>query len=416
MRVKLNTIPKTLKLNGKRVLLRVDFNVPLKKIGKLQKVADPARLRHALPTIVRLSKAGARLILVTHVGEPNGKIITKLRVRPIIDELARLLPDDIPRPKSIYHWRFNQLRQKVTALNNGEILCLENVRFHKGEETNDPVFAKNLASLGNIYVNEAFSVSHRAHASLVGVCRYLPHYAGWRLAEEVAVLDRVSVRPRQPLVLVIGGAKVHDKTALMIKLAVLAKVILVAGVVANTLLKMKGISVGRSLVDEHPAINSIKSLLKKRQAFFGFKEKIFLLQLPLDAVVSESPDGPARLIDFSAGQILKPTESIRDIGPQTMRLFSSFIRRAKTIIWNGPMGLIEQRSFRHGSLVVAEMIAARSKGKAFGLVGGGESISVLNETGMAEYVDYVSTGGGAMLEYLSGQSLPGLKCLKKSRY
>jgi phosphoglycerate kinase len=245
------------------------------------------------------------------------------------------------------------------------------------------------------------------------VCRYLPAYAGWRLAEEVAALDRVSIRPRRPFVLVLGGAKAHDKIALMIKLAPRATVILLAGVVANTLLRMKGIDIGRSRFDEHPAVASLKELMKKRQAFLGLKEKVNLLELPLDVVAASGSDGAARLVDFSAGETLKPEESIYDIGPKTMRRFSMFLRKAKTIVWNGPMGMIEQRRFRHGSLVIAEMIAARSKGEAFGLVGGGETIAVLNETGMAEHIDYISTGGGAMLQYLSGQELPGLKPLFK---
>lgn len=412
MRGRLKIIPKNFKLKGKRVLLRVDFNVPLEKVGAKYRVMDTARLEQAIPTIVRLSKSGARIILLTHVGEPGGKIITALRVKPIIEKLKHLLPKDVPRPRSIYHWRFKQLRSLTRNMKDGEILCLENVRFHKGEKTNDSAFAKELASLANLYINEAFAASHRAHASLVGVCHYLPAYAGWRLAEEVTALDRVGKHPHQPFVLVLGGAKAHDKTALMIKLAPRAAVILLAGVIANTLLKMKGVGIGRSRIDDHPSsVTALKNLMEKRQKFPGLKEQVFLLELPLDAIVANSPDEPARVVDFSAGESLKPIESIYDIGPKTMRHFSMFLRKARTIVWNGPMGMIEQRRFRHGSLVVAEMIAARSKGKAFGVVGGGESLAVLDETGMAKHVDYISTGGGAMLEYLSGQELPGLKAL-----
>ena len=413
MRGRLKTIPDNFKLKGKRVLVRVDFNVPLEKVGAKYRVMDTARLEHAIPTIVRLSRAGAKVILLTHVGAPGGKIITGLRVKPIVEKLKHLLPKDVPRPRSIYHWRFKQLRPLVENLKEGEIFCLENVRFNKGEETNDLVFAKELSTLADLYVNEAFSVSHRAHASIVGVCRYLPHYAGWRLAEEIAALDRVSVRPRQPFVLVLGGAKAHDKTAVMIKLAPRAAVILAAGVIANTLLKIKGVNIGRSKVDDHPSVGLLKNLMNKRSKIAGLKESVMLIELPIDAIVAESAHGPARIVDLSIGEQLKPPEVIYDIGPQTMRRFSMFLRRAKTIVWNGPMGLIEQRRFRHGSLVVGEMIAARSKGKAFGLVGGGETIAVLSETGMAEHVDYISTGGGAMLEYLSGQELAGLKPLLK---
>src|SRR3989338_8269233 len=246
MRGRLKTIPDNFKLKGKRVLLRVDFNMPLEKVGSKYRVVDTARLEHAIPTIVRLSKAGARVILLTHVGEPGGKIITALRVKPIVEKLNHLLPKDVPRARSIYHWRFKQLRSLTRSLGDGEILCLENVRFHKGEKENDPAFAKELSTLADIYVNEAFSVSHRTHASLVGICKYLPPYAGWRLVEEISALERASVRPRHPFVLVLGGAKAHDKIALMIKLAPRAKAILLAGVVANTLLQMKGIGIGRS--------------------------------------------------------------------------------------------------------------------------------------------------------------------------
>lgn len=393
------------------MLLRVDFNVPLEKAGAKYRVTDTARLEHAIPTIVRLSKAGAKVILLTHVGAPQGKIITGLRVKPIVEKLKHLLPKDVPRPRSIYHWRFKQLRPLVSDLKEGDVFCLENVRFHKGEETNDTTFAKELATLADIYVNEAFSVSHREHASVSAICRYLPHYAGWRLAEEIAALDHVSVQPRQPLVLVLGGAKAHDKIALMTKLAPRAAVILAAGVIANTLLKINGIGIGRSKVDDHPSVGLLKNLMKKRSKIAGLKEKINLIELPSDGIVAESADAPARVVDWTVGEQVKPQEVIYDIGPKTMRHFSAMIRRARTIIWNGPMGLVEERRFRHGSLVIGEMIAARSKGKAFGVVGGGETIAVLRETGMAEHVDYISTGGGAMLEYLSGVTLPGLQAL-----
>jgi len=274
----------------------------------------------------------------------------------------------------------------------GEIVFLENLRFDKGEENNDRVFAKRLAALADVYVNEAFSVCHREHASVNAIKKYLPSYAGFLLGKEIEMLDRV-IKPIKPLVVVMGGSKISTKIGLIKNLNKKASKILIGGGLANTFLKAKGLEIGKSLFDKG-GLNIAKSLLKNKKII-----------LPIDAVVSQSPNGRPELKDV--GDISKK-DYIFDIGPKTVRLYSKDIREAKTIAWNGPLGMFEKPAFKHGTVALATLIAARSRGKTFGVVGGGETIEAINMTKMQGYVDWVSTGGGAMLSYLGGERMPGL--------
>ena len=412
----LRTLPSSYPLQGKRVLVRVDFNVPLKKVGSRYRVVDDSRLRNALPTIVRLSRAGARVVLITHIGEPGGRVVRALSTAPAAARLAELLPAGIPRPQHAAHWEFLKLRQQVAKLRDGQILCLENVRFCQGEKTNDPVFSKKLAALADLYMNEAFSVSHRAHASVVGVCRYLPHFAGWQLMHEVEALERVSRHARPPFVLVLGGAKVHDKTLIMINLAPRLTSVLLGGVIANTILHMTGHGIGSSRVDGEPPRVSLRRLLKQRRRVDDLTHTMPLLQLPSDVVVARRLTAPPHIVDFAAGEDVPADESIFDIGPHTAAHYARVLAQAETILWNGPLGLIERPSFAKGSRVMAEAIARQSRRGAFSAVGGGDSLAVLSSAGLAASIGFVSTGGGAMLEYLTGKTLPGLKPLLRKRW
>lgn len=411
----LRTLPSSYPLKGKRVLLRVDFNVPLKKNGRTYRVVDDSRLRNAVPTIVRLSRAGARVILVTHIGEPGGQAVRALSTAPAAARLAQLLPAGITRPVHAAHWDFPRLRQRIAKLGDGQIMCLENVRFCPGEKTNDPRFSRNLASLADLYINEAFSVSHRAHASVVGVCRYLPHFAGWQLMQEVEALERVSRHARPPFVLVLGGAKVHDKTLMMINLAPRLTSVLLGGVIANTILQMTGRGIGGSRLDGDPPRGSLRRLLKKRRRVDG-RVRLPLLQLPGDVVVARRVNAPSHTVYFKDGEEVAADESIFDIGPRTAAHYARVLAQAETILWNGPLGLIERPVFAQGSRIVAQAIARQSRRGAFSAVGGGDSLAVLSKAGLVKSMGFVSTGGGAMLEYLTGKTLPGLKPLWRKRW
>lgn len=400
----LHTLPKNFSIKGKRILVRVDFNVPLKKAGRRYKVIDDTRLRYVLPTILRLRRAGAKVILMSHLGQPTGKTMAKYKMKPVVEHLARLLPPNLPKPKTANHWDFLKLQRAINKMKNGEILVLENLRFCKGETENNRAFAKNLSSLAQVYINEGFSVSHRAHASVAAICQYLPHYAGWQFAREINALDRAVKHTKKPLVLVIGGAKVHDKIIMMINLSRHIASVLPGGVVANTLLKVAGIPIGASLRDTKAPIKDIKRLLDKNK----------FLYLPIDVVAARGVNGRMRIVNLSHHETVEKDEMILDIGPETIKMYSKIIVSAKTIIWNGPLGLIEQARFQRGSAAVAREIVKATRLGAFSLAGGGESISILQKTKTIHGVSHISTGGGAMLEYLSGKQLPGVEALKRS--
>lgn len=396
---------------GKRVLLRVDLNVPLRRVGRSWKVVDDSRLREAAITITRLMRARARVIVLAHLGEPKGTIVPSLRLAPVTQELAKLLPRSA-HLQQLTTWERRAVMRACAKVQPGHVLCLENLRFQKGEEKNNPVFATQLAALGDVYMNDAFSVSHRAHASIDALHKLLPAYAGWQLEQEVAALNNVLKHPKRPLILISGGAKVHDKIDLMLALAPHASAILVGGVVGNALLKAAGYAVGKSKIDPSPRGKELRQLLKSQKTIAGLG-KFPLVQLPHDVVVATTPKGEVRVVDLAAGERMKPSEQIFDIGPETIRHFAAVIRVAQTIIWNGPMGLLEEPTFRFGTKALAQLIGARSKGRAYSVVGGGDSLQALDDLKMGEYIDHRSTAGGAMLAYLAGKHLPGLDGLAR---
>lgn len=386
--MKLNSIKNLKKIKGQRVLVRVDFNMPLKD----GEITNDYRLQAALPTLEFLLSQGARVILLAHLGDPDGVIVPELSLKPVAVRLGELLKRPVIFVKETVGYRADEA---VAGLNDGEILLLENLRFNKGEYQDDIKFSKKLATYGDVYVNEAFSVCHRQQASVSSLRRLLPSYHGLQLSGEIEALDKI-LKPEKPLVVVMGGAKISTKLPLIKKLKEPADKILIGGALANNFFKFSGLEVGQSLVDEDE--------LSELEVFFKKGKIDSNLLLPVDVII-KNEKGQAQLLPVEK---VGKTDTILDIGPETIRLFSDHIKKAQTIVWNGPMGYFEERAYSTGTLNIAMAIAARSTGHAFGLVGGGETVAALGETKMSEYIDFISTGGGAMLSYLGGEKMPGL--------
>lgn len=383
------SIKKCKNLRGKRVFLRCDFNVPVKD----GKIMDDARVIANLPTIRYLLRYKCRIILATHFGQPKGKD-QKYSTKIIAEYLGRILDKKIGFVDVCFG---GKAAIAASRLEEGKILFLENLRFDEGEEKNDKVFAKRLAGLAEIYVNNAFGVSHRAHASVSAIKKYLPSYAGLLLEDEIANLNRI-LCPKQPLISVIGGAKIGTKIKLIKSLLKKSEEVLIGGALANNFFVAHKLPVGKSLVDR----DSVKIAEK-------LKGKNIIL--PIDAIVSNKIEGGC--VKIKKITDIDQNEIILDIGPKTIKLFANYIKKANSIIWNGPLGMFENERFKHGTIAVASVIASRSRGAAFGAVGGGETIEALKQTKMEDHIDWVSSGGGAMLSYLGGEKMPGLEGLIK---
>lgn len=397
--MKIRTLSQLKSLKNRRVLLRVDFNVPLGEGGSIDADAD-ARIRAVLPTIERLRKAKARIVIVSHLGRPKGRQ-KKLSLEPVAAHLGTLLGQSVVFVADDIMKKPDTVAAKLGPLEEGGVAMLENIRFYPEEEKNDPKLAKRLASLADVFVNDAFAAAHRAHASTAGVTKHLCSYAGLLMAEELKNLSKLIEKPKKPYVVIIGGAKISTKLPTIRKLLPLADAMLLGGAMANNFFKAMGYEIGRSMssIEE---VKIAKRLLSRKN-----------ICLPVDVVVSGSPKGKPRVCSPTE---IRKNEAVYDIGPETMRMWAEVIKGARTIVWNGPLGLFEQKSFSHGSLTIGRVVAARSKGSAFGVAGGGETLQCIERTGMAEWIDHVSTGGGAMLEFLSGKPLPGVKpLLEKSK-
>ncbi len=379
-------------LAGKTVFLRVDFNVPL-EAGKIK---EDYKIRASLETIKFLLAKGARLVIASHLGEPDGKFVEGLSAKPLANRLRAILKKPVKFSSAPIG---SKTEKAVSNLKPGEILFLDNLRFNAGELSNNRSFAKELAAGADIYVNDAFAVSHRPQASVSAIKGYLPAYAGLLLEKELRALDRI-LKPKDPLVVIIGGAKIGTKAPLISKLYGRASQILLGGALANNFFKYQGFQIGRSLFDAD-------SLCYVKKFFHGRKVASKLI-LPRDVVVKNKQGAFARRL-----QAVKKEDSILDIGPETITLYAGYIKQAQTIIWNGPLGKFEEESFKHGTLAVARLVASRSSGPAYGLVGGGETIAALKLSKMEEYVDWISTAGGAMLTYLGGGKMPGLEKIVK---
>lgn len=383
--MKIKSIKSVQNLNNKRILLRADFNVPVKK----GKILDEFKVMQGLETICYLLKNQSKVIILTHLGKPKAGIKEKkYSVKKIADALSRKLDKKVEYVDDISGFKAGTA---VTKMKPGDIIMLENIRFAKGEESNSKILAKNLAKLADIYVNDAFAVSHRNHASVSAIKRYLPAYAGLLLEKELINLS-MALHPKGSLVVVLGGAKIGTKLPLIKKFYKQADKILIGGGIANNFYKAQGKEIGQSIFD-----NDSLKFAKNYQA----KNLI----IPVDVVAE---DIISKKITVRSADRVSKREAIYDIGPKTIHIFASIIKKADTIFWNGPLGMFENQKYKHGTLAIARVIASRSTGKAFGVVGGGETIEALSMTKMIKYVDWVSTGGGAMLSYLGGEKMPGL--------
>lgn len=384
----INSIRQLKNLKNKTIFLRVDFNVPLKD-GRVQ---DDYRLVAGLETIKFLLAKKCRLLVATHLGEPPGEAVAGYSVKPVAARLKTLLDQPVKLlPEAVGA----KVKAAIGKMKPGEIIMLENLRFHHDEYDNDPRFAKELAALADIYVNDAFAVCHRAQASVSAIKKYLPSYAGLLLEKEISALDRIK-QPIKPLVVIMGGAKISTKAPLIAKLYPKADHILLGGALANDFFKFQGREIGCSLCDEDGAIQV--------RNFFKNKKLAAKIILPIDVVVQTKKGEAALRPPDGVGR----EEYIFDIGPATISLYASYIKKANTLVWNGPLGKFETAGFKQGTLSVARLVAERSSGPAYGVVGGGETVAALQLTKMAEYVDWISTAGGAMLTYLGNGKMPGL--------
>ena len=385
-----------IELKGKRVFIRVDFNVPL---NEKSEITDDTRIVLSLPTIRFASEAGGKVILASHLGRPKGKKDPKFSLAPVAGRLSQLLSKGVTlAPDCIGE----EVQKKIEVMKEGNVLLLENLRFHSAEEKNDETFSKELASLCDIYINDAFGAAHRAHASTEGMTRYIKTVAaGFLMMKEVESLEKALLNPQKPYVAILGGAKVSDKIGVIENLLDKVTTLLVGGGMAYTFLKAKGFEVGKSLVEEDQVGFSLDLLERAR----GKKE--FLL--PLDHIAAERIDIQAKRQVVSNDKIPSGWACL-DIGPETVKLFSEKIHTAKTIFWNGPMGVFEMGPFSQGTFDIAKAIANSS---AFSIVGGGDSVAAVNQAGVAEKISHISTGGGASLEFLEGKKLPGIEALRK---
>ncbi|MGZ8481100.1 MAG: phosphoglycerate kinase [Candidatus Limnocylindria bacterium] len=383
-------------VTGKRVFLRADLNVPIED----GRITDDTRIRASLPTIIHLLERGGAVILASHLGRPKGKVNDALRLKPVADRLSTLLG----RPVRMTGDALGPgVQVAVDKLRPGDLLLLENLRFHPEEEANDPGFSESLAKFADLYVNDAFGAAHRAHASTEGITHFLPSVAGLLMEDEVDSLTRLLVRPARPFHAVIGGAKVSGKLEVLEALLARCQAVLVGGGMANTLLAAKGLQLGKSLVEPDQLDNAKRILEQARR-------KRVRLMLPTDAVIAPQIHARAKTQVVKIDAVPKD-QMVVDIGPETVRAFTEHLAKAKTIFWNGPMGVFEVPQFANGTNAVAQFLAKRTAAGVTTVVGGGDSVAAVERAGLADRMTHVSTGGGASLEFLEGKTLPGVAAL-----
>ena len=389
---------KDVNVSSKRVLVRVDFNVPTDKGGAIR---DDTRIRLCLPTIKYLIDHNARVILCAHLGRPKGKVDETLRLAPLAKRLSELLGQPV---KALRECTGPEVEKEVSSMQNGDVVMLENLRFYPGEEKNNPDFARGLARLADLYVNDAFSASHRAHASVVGVTSYLPSIAGFLMEKELTALGGLLKNPARPFAAVTGGAKVSDKLEVLDNIVNRVDLLIIGGGMSATFLKSNGNRVGKSLVEDDK-VQYVRDLSEKA------KSHDVRLLLPIDVVISENLEGSSEIRTVSISEI-PDGWAIADIGPKTIAEYSRALNGCKTVFWNGPMGVFEVSQFSTGTLGIARAIA---KLDAVKVIGGGSTVEAVTKLGLADKMTHVSTGGGATLEYLSGIQLPGVKALEENR-
>ena len=385
-------------LEGKKILMRADFNVPL---DENQNITDDRRITAALPTIERILEKGGKLILMSHLGRPKGKVVPEMSLAPVAKRLGELLNREVKFAKDCIG---AEVEKEVNELKEGDVLLLENLRFHKEETDNDSEFAKQLASLGDIYVNDAFGTAHRAHASTVGVTRFIDTcVAGYLMQKELDYLGNAIANPTRPFTAILGGAKISGKIDVIENLFKKVDTLIIGGGMAFTFLNAMDYNIGKSLLEEEK-IPLAKQILKKAES----SNVQFLL--PIDVAVAEefSNDSPKEIVDVD----LIPEDKIgMDIGPKTIRIFKEEILRSKTVVWNGPMGVFEFDNFAEGTNAVAQALAEATLEGAVTIIGGGDSAAAIKKAGLEDRVSHVSTGGGASLEFLEGKILPGVAAL-----
>ena len=386
---------KDLDLAGKKVFTRVDFNVPRTEQGT---VADDTKIRAALPTINYLLEQGAAVILASHLGRPKGKCVEELRLGAVAEKLQELLNVEVLKSFEVVGPETEALAQKLQP---GQVMLLENVRFHPGEEKNDPQLAQAYAQLADLFVSDAFATAHRAHASNVGVAEYLPAAAGFLMQKEIENLTQTLHNAKKPVVAIVGGSKTADKIGVIKNFLKLADVILLGGGMANTFLKAKGYQLGKSLVEEDQVDNAAKIMQEAADLNVN-------LCLPEDVTVASAIDDTAGAETVAVDAI--PAEKMAlDIGPQTVSRYADLIAQAGTVIWNGPLGVFEVDAFAQGTIAIAKAVAEAS---AFSLIGGGDVVAAVEKAGVASQISHLSTGGGATLEFWEGKELPGIAVLK----
>lgn len=382
-------------VSGKRVFVRVDFNVPM---DADRNITDDRRIASAVPTIRHLMDQGAKVILASHLGRPKGKFDPTATLDPIAERLSKLLGREVPKLNDCIG---PEVESRVAEMKPGDVILLENVRFHKEEEANDAEFARKLASLADVYVNDAFGTAHRAHASTEGIARHIPGVAGLLMRKEIEIMGQALANPRRPFVAILGGKKVSDKIAVIENLIELADSIIIGGGMAYTFLKAQGFEVGKSILDSE-RVGFASDALRKAV------EKGVAIHLPVDIVVADAFAADANKKTVPADAIPADWEGV-DIGPASIELFSKVIAEAGTVVWNGPMGVFEMEPFAQGTIGIAR---AMTQSKAVTIVGGGDSAAACEQFGFAEQMAHVSTGGGASLEFLEGKVLPGVAALR----
>ena len=382
-------------LQGKKVLLRVDLNVPMKNGA----VTETSRIEKILPTIKLLIEKEAKIIILSHIGRPKGKIVNGMSLKPISKKLSEFLNKEVLFDE-------NQINEntisKINKISNSSIIMLENIRFNEGEETNDKEFSKKISSLGDIYINDAFSCSHRAHASIEGITKYIPSYFGLQITEEINALKRITSEIKKPITLIIGGSKISTKIKIIKNLISKFDDIIIVGGMANTILKHTGSKIGKSIYDRD-CENLIKEILEKS------KEHNCQINCPTDVVVSKDLNGIGKNKEISE---IESDEIILDIGPKTILSIKKIIDNSNTVLWNGPPGYFENSNFANGTKQIIKIITEKTlKDKIFSVAGGGETVAAINKFNKFESFTFVSTAGGAFLEFLEGKKLPGITAI-----
>jgi len=382
-----------LDVKGKKVFVRVDFNVPLENGA----ITDDTRIRETLPTIRYLIEHGAKIILASHLGRPKGQVVEELRLTPVAVRLSELLGKPVAKADEAVG---EAVKAKAAALNEGDVLLLENVRFYEGEEKNDPALAKAFAELADVFVNDAFGAAHRAHASTEGIAHHLPAVSGLLMEKELDVLGKALNDPDRPFTAIVGGSKVKDKIDVINKMIEIADHILIGGGLSYTFFKAQGYEIGKSLCDDSKLDLTLEFIEKAKK--LGKK-----LYLPVDVVVTDEFSANANTKVVGVDSIPADWEGI-DIGPKTREIYADVIKNSKLVVWNGPMGVFEIEPFSHGTRAVAQACAETS---AYTVIGGGDSAAAAEKFHLADKMDHISTGGGASLEFMEGKALPGVVAL-----